>query len=179
MRTRRELVLTASSATMAATAGCLGVFDGDTEKTEPSSDLRIRNDAGESVTLQFDITRPLGWTPTGTATRTSDEIVTVFDDEVTVEAGDTRQLDAFPTPGEYVAGVDVVPPNDSETGFHRDADSDNRRIDTREQSLPVEIGVWYVEDSPYYDRATEVTDNDSYLHVLVGDPDLPPADATE
>ncbi|MFB6193612.1 MAG: hypothetical protein ABEI75_00980 [Halobaculum sp.] len=170
MATRRELVLAASGAT-AALSGCLGVFGGtDDGSSGRRPDVRLSNGAGESVTVRLELTRPVGWTPTGTATRTSDGIVTAATREVTVDAESTRRLtDVFPGPGRFAVTATTVPQTESEPY----GDEDNRRFDAGTLDAPVEVGVWYLEDSPHYD-GIEVTEPETYFHVLLGDPSLSP-----
>lgn len=155
------MVLTAS---VAATAGCLGVFDdGDEQQTAPPVEVLNRTDTVQTVTIE--LTRPLDWTPTTTATRTDTAILTVGTRELTVQPGERRAVtDLLPAGGRVVVSGSVAADNEP---LFSDETSDIRRVDLDADPEPIRLTVWYLEDSPAFERDTGTVEPDTYVDLVV------------
>lgn len=162
-RTTRRGVLAAAGAGFAGTAGCLG---GGSERASTASDadLTFENFTNEERTFQLKITRPLSWTPSGTATRTGDGIPVVAEREVTVSP-DGRQTvrGVYPEPGRFVVSVELAATNEP---LFSDDTRASKRVDTRESGQPLAVESWYIEDSPELDDYPNA-EQQTYFDVVI------------
>lgn len=164
-RTTRRGVLAATGGVFAGTAGCLG-GGGEREPTASDADLTFENFTNDDRTFRLKITRPLSWTPSGTATRTGDGIPVVAEREVTVSPDGRQQVaDVYPEPGRFVVSVELAATNEP---LFSDKTSASKRVDTRESGRPLTVESWYIEDSPELDDYPNA-EQQTYFDVVIDD----------
>ncbi|MFB6193615.1 MAG: hypothetical protein ABEI75_00995 [Halobaculum sp.] len=141
------------------TAGCLSVFGGGDSGSD--AEVVFTNRTDDELTLTVVVRRPLSWTPEGTAARTEDGFVVVAERELVAEGGEkVSATGLFPSSGSVVfdASLDVV----NDYPFLEDDTKVAFRTTSSTVDTPLELTVWYVEDSPTFDYRGELPRKEYY-----------------